>query len=187
MTAQDPQPGEYNVTERLFDFIDDLSTDKQFNLYKQLIEDKVSAQLFKLIIDMSDEEKIQFLEKLGEAPFEEEPIKTIELDENESFMRGNPRKICLVAVKCNVGDTSFAGFIINISVEGVFIKSNDRFPVGQKIRMAFELPNAPNAFELKGQINRSGLQGIGVNFLGLNQDQQEIIRAYIANQNNFNK
>ena len=72
-------------------------------------------------------------------------------------------------------------------VEGVFIESNDRFPVGQKIRMAFELPNAPNAFELEGQINRSGLQGIGVNFLGLNQDQQEIIRAYIANQNNFNK
>ena len=180
MSAQDPQPGEYNVTERLFDFIDDLSTDKQFDLYKQLIENKVSAQLFKLIIDMSDEEKIHFLEKLGEAPIEEEPIKTIELDENESFMRGNPRKICLVAVKFNVGDTSFAGFIINISVEGVFIKSNDRLPVGQKIRMAFELPNAPNAFELKGQINRSGLQGIGVNFLGLNQDQQEIIRAYIA-------
>ncbi len=185
MTAQDPQPGEYNVTERLFDFIDDLSTDKQFNLYKQLIEDKVSTQLFKLIIDMSDEEKIQFLEKLGEVPFEEEPIKTIDLDENESFMRGNPRKICLVAVKCNVGHTSFAGYIIDISMDGVFIESNDRFPVGQRIRMAFRLPNASNALELEGQINRSGLQGIGVNFLGLNQDQQEIIRAYIASSEQF--
>jgi len=181
MTAQNPQPGEYNVTERLFNFIDDLSTDMQFNLYKQLIDDKISTQLFKLIIDMSDEEKLQFLEKLGGVPFEEESIKTINLDENESFMRENLRKNCLVAVKCMVGDTSFTSYIINISVGGVFIESNDRFSIGQRIQMAFKLPNAPNPLELKGQINRSSLQGIVVNFLDLNQDQQEIIRAYIAN------
>ena len=180
MTAQDPQPGEYNVTVRLFDFIDDLSTDRQFDLYKQLIEDKISAQLFKLIIDMSDEEKIQYLEKLGVLPFEEEPIKTINLDENESFMRGNPRQICSVPVKCNVGNISFTGYIINISVDGVFIETKDPFPVGQKIRMTFELPNVPSALELKGQINRIGFQGFGVVFLGLNQNQQKIIQAYIG-------
>jgi Tfp pilus assembly protein PilZ len=181
MTAQDLQPGGYTITERLFNFIDDLSTDMQFNLYKQLVADQVGIQLFKLIIDMSDEEKIQFLEKLGEGPFEEEPNKTINLDENESFMRKNSRKNCLVAVKYKVGDTSFTGYIINISVNGVFIESNDRFPVGQRIRMAFKLPNATNPLEFKGQINRSGRRGIGVNFLSLNQAQQEIIRAYIAN------
>ena len=181
MTAQVLQSGEYNITERLFNFIDDLSTDMQFDLYQLLIEDKVSTQLFKLIIDMSDEEKIQLLEKLGEVPFDEEPIKTINLDENESFMREKPRKNCLVAVKCNIGDTSFTSHIINISVHGVFIDSNNRFPVGQRIRMTFKLPNTPKALELKGRVNRSGLQGIGVNFLDLNQNQQEIIRAYIAN------
>jgi Tfp pilus assembly protein PilZ len=79
-----------------------------------------------------------------------------------------------------VGDTSFASYIINISVDGVFIESNDRFSIGQRIRMAFKLPNAPNPLELKGQINRNGFQGFGVNFLDLNQDQQEIIRAYIT-------
>ena len=182
MTDQDPQPSENNITERLFDYIDDLSQDMQFNLYKQLIEDKVQTRLFKLIIDMSDGEKIQFLKKLGEVPFEEEPIKTINLDEIESFMRENFRKNCLVTVKCKVGDTSFTSYIINISVHGVFIESNDRFPVGQRIRMTFKLPNVPDALELKGQINRSGLQGIGVNFLAMNQDQQELIRAYIGNK-----
>ena len=181
MTAQDSQPGEYNITERLFNYIDDLSTDMQFNLYQQLIEDKVSTQLFKLIIDMADEERIQFLEKLGEVPFEAEPIKTINLDENESFMRENPRKNCLVAVKCKVGDTSFTSYIINIGVHGVFIESNDRFAIGQGMQMAFKLPNAPNPLNLRGKINRASLQGIGVNFLDLNEDQQEIIRAYIAN------
>jgi Tfp pilus assembly protein PilZ len=181
MTAQGLQSGGYNITEHLFNFIDGLSTDMQFDLYQLLIEDKVSTQLFKLIIDMSDEEKIQLLEKLGEVPFEEEPIKTINLDENESFMREKPRKNCLIAVKCNVGDTSFTSHIINISVHGVFIDSNNRFPVGQRIRMTFKLPNTPKALELKGQVNRSGLEGIGVNFLDLTQNQQKAIRAYIAN------
>ena len=181
MTAQDSQPGEYNITERLFRFIDALSTDKQFDLYQQLIEHKVSTQLFKLIIDMADEEKIQFLERLGEVPFEAEPIKTINLDENESFMRENPRKNCLVAIKCKVGNTSFSSYIINISVHGVFIESRERFPVGQKIRMTFNLPNSPKTLKLKGKINRDSHRGMGVNFLDLNQEQQEIIRTYITN------
>ena len=181
MTAQDDTTGEYNITERLFNFIDDLSTDMQFSLYQQLIEDKVSVQLYKLIIDMSDEEKTQLLEKLGQVPFEEEPINTINLDENESFMREDSRKDCLVEVKYRVGDRSYTGYIINISVHGVFIESNDRPPLGQRIRMAFTLPNAPNKLELNGQINRSDLKGMGVFFLDLSQEQQDIIRAYIKN------
>jgi hypothetical protein len=181
MTARHHQPGEYKITERLFNFIDDLSTDMQFRLYQQLIADRVSVQLFKLIIDMSEEEKTQFLEKLREASFEEEPIKTIDLDEHESFMRENSRKDCLVGVKFKVGDTSYTGHIINISVHGVFIESSYRFPVGQRIRMAFDLPDAPTTLMLKGQINRSDFNGMGVLLGDLNQEQQEIIQAFIAN------
>ena len=181
MSAQGDTPDEYNITERLFNFIDDLSLDLQFDLYQQLIEDKVSIQLYKLIIDMTDEEKSHLLEKLGQMPFEEEPIKTINLDENESFMREDSRKDCLVEVKCSVGDRSYTGYIINISVHGVFIESNDRSPLGQRIRMAFTLPNAPSTLELNGQINRSDLKGMGVFFLDLSQEQQDIIQAYIEN------
>ena len=181
MTAQDNSTGEYNITERLFNFIDDLSVDKQFSLYQQLIEDKVSVQLNKLIIDMSDEEKTQLLEKLGQVPFEEEPINTINLDENESFMREDSRKDCVIEVKCSAGDRAYTGHIINISEHGVFIESTDRSPFGQSIRMAFTLPNAPATMELKGQINRSDINGMGVVFLDMNQEQQDIIRAYIEN------
>ncbi len=181
MTVQDDTTGEYNITERLFNFIDDLSVDKQFSLYQQLIEDKVSVQLYKLIIDMSDEEKTQLLEELDQVPFEEEPINTINLDENESFMREDSRKDCSIEVKCSVGDRSYTGHIINISEHGVFIESKDRSSLGQRIRMAFILPNAPAPMDLNGQINRSDLNGMGVLFLDLNQEQQDIIRAYIEN------
>ena len=180
MTTQDSQPGEYTVTELLFNCIDDLSKDMQFNLYQRLIEDEISIQLFKLIIDMSDEEKIQTLERLGKAPFDAEPIETINLDENDSVMRENDRKNCLVAVQCKVGDTSFNGSIINISVHGVFIECSERLRVGQTIQMAFELPNTLNPLVIKGRINRGGLRGIGVIFMDLDPDQHEIIRAYIA-------
>ena len=141
MTAFNSSLGKINVIERLFTLIDDLSTDKQFILYRQLIKDNVTTRLFKLIIDMSDEEKIQFLEKLGEVAFEEKSVKTINLDENESFMRKNPRKTCLIRVKCKIADTSFKSYIINFSMDGVFIETKDRFPVGQKTVMTFNLPN----------------------------------------------
>ena len=72
MTAQVPQSEGYDVTERLLDFIDGLSADKQFNLYTQLIQDRVGTELFKLIIDLSDEEKNQMLEQLRGAPIETE-------------------------------------------------------------------------------------------------------------------
>lgn len=179
MTAFNSPLGKYNVTERLFNLIDDLSTDRQFILYRQLIRDNVTTQLFKLIIDMSDAEKIQLLEKLGEVPFEEEPVRTINLDENESFMRKNPRKNCTIPVNYKIDGTSFKSRITNISQEGVLIETKDPFPVGQKIDLAFKLANNPAIFKIKSKVTRSGPLGIGVNFLDLSQAQQEIIRAYI--------
>ena len=72
MAAQVSQSEGYNVTERLFDIIDELSTDKQFDLYTQLIQDRIGTELFKLIIDLSDEEKNQLLDQLRKAPIETE-------------------------------------------------------------------------------------------------------------------
>ena len=180
MNAHNRSLGKYEVTERLFTLIDDFSEERQHVLYRQLIKDNVTTQLFKLIIDMSDEEKIQLLEKLGEQPFEEETVKTINLDENESFMRKSPRKICRTAVKCEIATTSFKSYITNISMEGVFIETKERFRVGQNMEIAFKLPNHSNILQIKGQIARGDPQGIGLNFLGLSQAQREIIQAYIV-------
>jgi len=179
MTAFNDPPGKYNITERLFSLIDGLSTDRQFILYRQLIKDKVTTQLFKLIIDMSAKEKIQFLEKFGEVQFEEEHIKTINLDENESFMRKNPRTICLIEVNCRMAENSFKTFITNLSTDGVFLETQNRIGIGQKVAMSFSLPNHPNPLEIKGQVARIEPRGIGVVFLALKHGQQEVIRTYI--------
>jgi Tfp pilus assembly protein PilZ len=183
MAEFDSQIGKFQVTARLFNYINDLSSDKQFILYKQLIKGDVDTQLFKLIIDMTEEEKIQLLEKLGEISHEEEPIKTINIDEDESFMRENPRKICSIPVKYKVGNRVFKSYIFDISEVGAFIETNDGFPIGQKILMQLKLPDYPEAFELRGRIARSGPKGIGVRFYSLTQTQEQIVHTFIEKKN----
>ncbi len=178
----DSQNGRYTVTARLFNFINDLSHEKQFILYKQLVKDNISAELFKLIIDMSEDEKIQILEQLAEIPYEDEPLKTVNLDEDESFMRENLRKICLITVKCKIEDRSFKSYIADISEVGAFIESNDLFPVGQKISMAFKLPNYHKDFQLNGRITRSDPRGFGVKFYDLSPTQEDIILKFIESK-----
>ena len=177
MFELDSQKDKYAVTMRLFNYINDLSPEKQFILYKQLVKDNVTSELLKLIIDMSEDEKDQLLEQLEDVPYEDEPVRTVNLDDDESFMRGNARKICLIPVKCKVEDRSFKSYIIDISAVGVFIESNDLFPIGRKITMALKLPNYHQAFQLKGRIARSGVQGIGVKFYDLNPPRKRLFRS----------
>ena len=181
MNALDSQIGKYEVTARLFNFINDLPQDKQYILYKQLIKGKVTTELFKLIIDMPEDEKNQLVEQLGEIPYEEEWIRTINLDENESFMRKNIRKVCMMPVRYKVEDRSFKSYIINISAVGALIESNDHFPIGQKIEMAIKLPNHPKTLEVKGRIARSGARGIAVKYSDLKRIHEELIRLFIKN------
>jgi len=174
--------GRYSVTARLFDIINKLSHDKQFILYRQLVKDNIKTELFKLIIDMPEDEKTRFLMQLGSQSYDYEPLKTVNLDDDESFMRENPRKMCMVKVKYEIENRSFKSYIIDISKVGVFIESNDRFPVGQKIKMTFNLPNYHMNFQLNGGVVRSGPRGIGVKFDNLAPDQEESILKYIESK-----
>lgn len=180
MIVLDLQNGNYTVTASLFNLINQLPREKQFILYKQLVKDDIRSELFKLIIDLSEDEKIQLLEQLGVAAYDEEPLQTVNLDDDESFMRENPRKICLLTVKCKIADRSFKSYIIDISRVGAFIESKDLFPVGQQITMTFKMPNYHETFELNGRIARSGSRGIGVNFFNLSPTQEDIIVKFIA-------
>jgi len=169
----------FTVTSRLFTIISDLSHEKQFLLYQQLVEENIDTELFKLIIDMSDDEKTQLLMQLETISDEYEPLQTLDLDADESFMRENPRKICLIPVKCTIEGRSFKSHIIDISKLGAFIESNDLFPVGQKILMDFKLPNYHEAFHLDGRIARSSPRGNGVKFYDLSPGQEVAIRKFI--------
>jgi len=178
----DSYNGKFTVTARLFSIINDLSLENQFKLYKKLVKDNINAELFKLIVDMSEDEKARLLMRLGTVSDDSEPLITLNLDDDESFMRENPRKICLITVKCQIENRSFKSYIIDISKLGVFIESNDRFPVGQKIAISFKLPNHDQAFELDGRIARSSPRGIGVKYRNLSPNQEDIILKFIESK-----
>jgi Tfp pilus assembly protein PilZ len=64
----------------------------------------------------------------------------------------------------------------------VFIETNDRFALGQKVAMSFKLPGYAEPLALKGRITRSGILGMGVNFSGLSPNQNTLIRTFIENK-----
>ena len=169
----------FTVTGRLFNTISHLSQYKKFTLYRHLVKDKIDNELFKLIIDMSEDEKAQLLLQLEAISDEYEPLQTLDLDADESFMRENPRKICLIPVKCAIEGRSFTSNIIDISRLGAFIESNDLLPVDQRILLDFKLPNYHGAFRLDGRIARSGPRGIGVKFYNLSPEQQDAVHKFI--------
>ena len=127
--------GRLAVTARILNMIDGLSSEKQFMLYRQLVKDNISTELFKLVIDMSEDEKMQLLEQLDGTSYEGEPLNTLNIDDDESFLRENPRKICMIRVKFNIEERLFKSYIIDISRVGALIESNDLSPIGQKINM----------------------------------------------------
>ena len=109
--------GKYPVIARLFERINHISEDQLILLLKELLKEKFSAHLFKLIIDMSDEQQaalLRHLQKKDDA-------------HNSNERRGYPRKACLIPLTYVVQDRQFDGYILDISAHGVFIETGNVF------------------------------------------------------------
>jgi Tfp pilus assembly protein PilZ len=154
--------------------------DKKLILLKQLIGDDVTAQLCKLIIEMSEEQQIILLEQLEAMPTFELPERTVSLEENDSSMRENPRKPCLINANYRVQNKDFKSYILDISIGGVFIETNEeKFTIGQKVELNFTLPSHSKPFKLVGTISWGSPRGFGMKFDGVPAQQGEILRSFV--------
>ena len=79
-------------------------------------------------------------------------------------MRRNPRKPIFISAECSTGDTCFIDFIQDISNGGVFIQTDGRFFLGQKITLTFSSPKTREDQTVSGEIVRVDSKGIGVKF-----------------------
>ena len=179
MLDTDPQLGKYGVTARLFKLIYDLPKDKKLILLKQLIGDNVNTELCKLIIEMSEDQQIILLEQLESMPVVEMPERTVSLEGNDSSMRENPRKPCLINANYSIQNKDYKSYILDISIGGVFIETNEKFTLGQKIVLNFTLPNNKKPFKLNGTISWGSPRGFGVKFDEIPVQQGEILRSYV--------
>lgn len=175
----DPEIGKFSITARLFKLVSDKPRDQQLLLLKQLVGENVSTYLYKLIVEMTEEQQIILLEQMGQLPEVEIPVRTLSLEETEASMRENPRKPCLLNANYKIQDRNFKSYILDISIGGIFIESNLRFPVGKDLLLKFSLPNHPQPFTFTGKIAWSSPKGFGVKFENVSPLQNNILKSFV--------
>ena len=110
---------------------------------------------------MSEDQQIILLEQLEAMPAVELPERTVSLEGNDSSMRENPRKPCLINANYRVQNKDFKSYILDISIGGVFIETSEKFTIGQKVELNF------------------ALRGFGLKFDGVPAQQGEILRSFV--------
>ena len=180
MIETDPQLGTFNITARLLKLVNDMPKDQQLILLKQLIGENVTKHLFKLIVEMSEDQQIILLEQMGEVPAVESPVTTVSLEETETSMRENPRKPCLINANYMIQDRNFKSYILDISIGGVFIETNEKLPIGKKMTLKFSLPNHPQPFSFSGKIAWSSPRGFGLKFDDVSAQQSDMLKSFVS-------
>ena len=113
----------------------------------------VIYKLFNLILKMDTAQQVRLLEK-AEKLFHER--------------RSNIRKSCKIPVRYATYDRIYSNDIINISQNGVFIKTSKPLFVGEEILMNFELKGFNEPLKLMGEVVHANRTGIGVQFKDVN-------------------
>ena len=168
MTASDTLSGKYPVIARIFDLMNHISEDRVLIILKELLKDKFSDHIFKLVIDLPDEQQSVFLKQL------EKSAHPLSGDDR----RRHSRKACLMPVKYSVQNRRFKGYILDISVHGVFIETSDYFFSGQEIIMTFSVPHYQKPLTVTGEIVWSSQTGMGIIFSQLTSHQAKMIKAF---------
>lgn len=154
----------------------------------------VTTCLVKLVLDMSYNDRSKLLKrveagKLNIAVVTERLLKFIlrmpyaerqelldELEEGISKgKRGNTREAYFTDVVFVANGKAFKGFIKNISADGVFVETSQKFSAGQQITLAFALPNSEDHIKITGRIARTLPWGFGVQF---NEAIRDFLRRY---------
>ena len=168
MKAVDTPLGKYAIIARLFELINHISEDQFVIVLKDLLGDKFSAQLFKLVIDLPEEQQIALLNHL------QKKVHTQHSSERRRHLR-NP---CLIPLTYLVRGRQFDGYILDINEQGVFIETGNAFFSGQEIIMTFAAPRNQKALAIIGQIVWSSQDGIGVKFNRLTAHQRNAIQGF---------
>ncbi|MDO8941732.1 MAG: hypothetical protein Q7U75_01040, partial [Desulfobacterales bacterium] len=95
-----PSLGRFGVTARLFHLVDEMPKDKQLILLKQLLGERITSHLCKLIVEMTDDQLQRLCDQLEELPFDDAPVTTINLDEDGATMRQISRTSCQLKAIC---------------------------------------------------------------------------------------
>ena len=164
---------------RLIRLIRQMPEEEQVSVLKQLLEGDLTSHVIDIVNKMPYEQQLALLQQIGEMPEGERPVKTLLLDEEESFMRGYQRKSCLIEAEYLVEGKSYKGYILDISVPGLFLETRIGFPVGQALEISFSMPDTGRILKVNAVIAWRGRFGVGIKFTDLKRDEEDLIRSFV--------
>jgi hypothetical protein len=162
------QSNKYEVIAKLYYLVSKLSEKQKLDLLKQLLGDKSTDYLFKLIIDLSASAQLVLMQQLEE----------ITRSTGNHERRKYPRKDCLINARMRLDGRSSSCFILDLSPCGAFIDTSEGIPIGRSAILTFSSPNIRKHLHLSGRIVWSTTQGAGLEFSHLTAQEREIIRAF---------
>jgi hypothetical protein len=174
-----PRLGRFSTTARLFTLVNELPKDQQLILLKGLLGDRMVTHLYKLVLDLSEDQQQQLTDQLLEYPSEELPVTTLTLDEDDTLIRQASRTSCRLRAVCVVDGGTFEAVITDVSLEGMFVKTERSFPAGKPMRISCRLPGTAQPLILNAHVQRSEPTGIGLRLKALPPDQEKAIRAFL--------
>ena len=166
----------FTILARLHDKISGLTENEQITVLKSILPGKITPYLYKLIIDLSPEEKLQLLSQLQGMVTDEPAGYTLDLEE-----RNTPRKRCSIDVNWATSGQHFRYVILDISTGGMFIKTNESLSVGQNLRLNFSYPGSGNVSGLPVEIVRESPNGVGVKFSNLTALHKQQLETLVDN------
>jgi len=174
MASANPPSEQNTINLKLAELIKNLPEKQQLILLKQLLKGNLAPTLYRLIGKMTEYQQSALLEKL-----QDNPLQSVSLEETEIALRGHNRKSCMLGVDYKVEGRKYEGFMLDISPAGAFIETGEPFTAGQQIELSFSLPNNPRQLKVIGGILWKGMLGIGVKFDDVDDDQAELIKAFM--------
>ena len=123
----------------------------------------ITHQLFKLITEMSEDEKRVLLKVLKKGGLK------------GKCRREHSRKPVHMPVRYTSKDGLSSGVILDISLGGVFISSRGTLSPGQRVSMSFSSVDFERTVWIRGDVMRVTPEGIGVRFGSMNEIQKTAV------------
>ncbi len=98
-----------------------------------------------------------------------------------NWVRAYPRLACYLLVDFAAQGKAYRSYIRDISANGVFIETAERFSEGQLVALCFTLSDAnePLPFKVMGRVTQIYPDGIGVQYEKITHYQREILDSLI--------
>jgi Tfp pilus assembly protein PilZ len=68
--------------------------------------------------------------------------------------------------------------MLNLSPGGALVRADTKYPMGQRVRIAFRVPTLGDVIEVGGTVRWSNIEGLGVQFDGLRAREVWALNEY---------